>query len=121
MIMLDTDLVWARDSNEGYIQGKIVELGSTEFEIQPIDSSKKKIICSLDDIFPSCEKPTENDDNCELMFLNEATLLANIKNRYFKDKIYVSISKYIIRTNFSKSNRRKKISTLSILIPKSRF
>lgn len=26
----------------------------------------------------------------ELMFLNEATLLDNIKNRYYKDKIYVS-------------------------------
>lgn len=24
------------------------------------------------------------------MFLNEATLLHNIKNRYYKDKIYVS-------------------------------
>lgn len=24
------------------------------------------------------------------MFLNEATLLDNIKNRYYKDKIYVS-------------------------------
>lgn len=27
----------------------------------------------------------------ELMFLNEATLLDNIKNRYYKDKIYVSL------------------------------
>lgn len=26
----------------------------------------------------------------ELMFLNEATLLDNLKTRYFKDKIYVS-------------------------------
>lgn len=30
------------------------------------------------------------------MFLNEATLLDNIKNRYYKDKIYVSDSYFIL-------------------------
>jgi hypothetical protein len=31
----------------------------------------------------------------ELMFLNEATLLDNIKNRYYKDKIYVSLQRLV--------------------------
>lgn len=29
----------------------------------------------------------------ELLFLNEATFLENLKTRYFKDKIYVSVRK----------------------------
>lgn len=32
----------------------------------------------------------------ELMFLNEATFLDNLKTRYYKDKIYVRLSKLII-------------------------
>ena len=32
------------------------------------------------------------DDNCSLIYLNEASLLNNIRARYFLDKIYVSQS-----------------------------
>ncbi|CAO1430727.1 unnamed protein product [Diamesa hyperborea] len=97
--MLDTDYVWARDPHDGYIQGKIVELGATEYEIQPIDKSKQKKVCSIDDIFPSCDNKSDHDDNCELMFLNEATLLDNIKNRYYKDKIYTYVANILIAVN----------------------
>lgn len=33
------------------------------------------------------------------MYLNEATLLNNIRTRYFKDRIYVSISREDERTD----------------------
>lgn len=63
--MLDTDLVWARDPHEGYIQGKIGELGADEYEIIPTDRSIKKRTCPIADIFPSCEAKSDNDDNCK--------------------------------------------------------
>lgn len=63
--MLGTDLVWARDAHEGYIQGRITELGATEYEVLPIDRSYQKRNCSIDDIFPSCEAKSDNDDNCK--------------------------------------------------------
>lgn len=63
--MMDSQLVWARDSNEGYIQGKISEIGPAEFEVAPIDSKYPKRICSVDDIFPSCEGAQDHDDNCK--------------------------------------------------------
>lgn len=88
--MLDSQLVWARDIQDGYIQGRITEIGASEYDVQPVDSKLPKRSCIPEDIFPSCERPSDNDDNCELMFLNEATLLDNIRNRYYKDKIYVS-------------------------------
>lgn len=111
---MDTQTVWVRDDSEGYIKGRISEIGGgNEFEVQPLKPNEPKRICSVDDIFPACDGEQDHDDNCEslnclilfllrpysspsrfppgeLMFLNEATLLDNLKTRYFKDKIYVS-------------------------------
>ena len=39
------------------------------------------------------------DDNCGLMYLNEATLLQNIKLRYNKDKIYTYVANILIGIN----------------------
>lgn len=64
--MMDSQLVWARDPNEGYIQGKISEIGPAEFEVAPIATKYPKRICSVDDIFPSCEGAQDHDDNCKL-------------------------------------------------------
>jgi myosin VI len=67
--MMDSQLVWARDSSEGYIQGRITELGSREFEVQPIDKKLAKRNCLFEDIFPSCENASDHDDNCKCLFL----------------------------------------------------
>ena len=45
-----------------------------------------------DRAFPAEEYDNKDvDDNCGLMYLNEATLLNNLKMRYLKNKIYVSM------------------------------
>lgn len=112
-MFVNSQLVWVRDSTEGHIQGQITEIGPAECTVEPIDTRRPRQTCSLNDIFPSCDDPQDREDNCnfslnftlknifmslfdcllllgELLFLNEATLLENLKNRYFKDKIYVS-------------------------------
>lgn len=63
-MIVDSQLVWVRDSAEGYIQGHISEIGPAEFEVVPIDKKYPKRICSVDDIFPSCDGPQDHDDNC---------------------------------------------------------
>jgi len=98
-MIVDSQLVWVRDSTEGYIQGHISEIGPAEFEVVPIDRKYQKRICSVDDIFPSCDGPQDHDDNCELLFLNEATFLENLKTRYFKDKIYTYVANILIALN----------------------
>ena len=46
-----------------------------------------------DRTFPAEEYDNKDcDDNCALMYLNEATLLNNLRMRYMKNKIYVSIT-----------------------------
>ncbi|XP_055716099.1 myosin heavy chain 95F isoform X1 [Phlebotomus papatasi] len=97
---MDLHIVWARDSTEGYVKGRISEIGSDqEFEVQPLDSKFPKRVCAVQDIFPSCEGEQDHDDNCELMFLNEATLLDNLKTRYYKDKIYTYVANILIAVN----------------------
>ena len=45
-----------------------------------------------DRTFPAEEYDNKDcDDNCGLMYLNEATLLNNLRIRYMKNKIYVSL------------------------------
>ncbi|ETN65262.1 myosin vi [Anopheles darlingi] len=96
---MDSTLIWARDIQDGYVQGRITEIGSTEYEVQPLNSKLPKRNCMPEDIFPSCELPSDHDDNCELLFLNEATLLDNIRNRYYKDKIYTYVAHILIAVN----------------------
>lgn len=61
---MDSQLVWARDPIEGYVQARISEIGPAEFEVTPLDNKYQKRICSVDDIYPSCDQPQDHDDNC---------------------------------------------------------
>ncbi|XP_013109166.1 myosin heavy chain 95F isoform X4 [Stomoxys calcitrans] len=96
---MDTQLVWARDPIEGYIQCRISEIGAKDFEVTPLDRKYPKRSCHMDDIFSSCDGPQDHDDNCELMLLNEATFLDNLKTRYYKDKIYTYVANILIAIN----------------------
>lgn len=64
---MDTQLVWARDPVEGYIQCQISEIGAKEFEVQPIDRKYPKRTCAVEDIFSSCDGPQDHDDNCKYL------------------------------------------------------
>lgn len=44
-----------------------------------------------DCVFQAEEYDKDVDDNCALMYLNEGTLLNNLRRRYKKDLIYVKI------------------------------
>ncbi|XP_044727037.1 myosin heavy chain 95F isoform X2 [Chrysoperla carnea] len=96
---MEKQQVWVRDPNEGYIQGIIHEILPDEVEVVPLDKKFQKRTCSFDDIYPAGEYTTDVDDNCEMMFLNEATLLNNIRTRYNKDKIYTYVANILIAVN----------------------
>ena len=55
---------------------------------------------SFDRLYPAEDDDTKTvDDNCGLMYLNEATLLNNIKQRYVKDKIYTYVANILVAIN----------------------
>ncbi|XP_035438425.2 myosin heavy chain 95F isoform X2 [Spodoptera frugiperda] len=96
---MDKQLVWVRDPNEGFILARLHELMGEEADVFPIDNKFPKRVCNFEDIFPAGDPAKSVDDNCELMFLNEATLLNNILIRYKKKKIYTYVANILLAVN----------------------
>ena len=80
---MDRDKVWVGDPKEGFILGNIVEIGDEGPVVQPREKKLSCITTSYDLLYPAEDDDRkEVDDNCSLMYLNEATLLNNVKLRY---------------------------------------
>lgn len=107
--------VWTHDATEGYIKGCASEIGPDgKVKVIPLNSDYFERICTVQEIHPSCDQPQDLEDCCKcsvkyrieyrilkfsiinftgkLLYLNEATLLENLKTRYHRDKIYVSVT-----------------------------
>ncbi|XP_050304042.1 myosin heavy chain 95F isoform X2 [Anthonomus grandis grandis] len=94
------ELVWARDHTEGFVLARITELTNDGAEVVPLDPKYPKKVLSFSDIFrANVEKDRDYDDNCEMMFLNEGSLLHNIRTRYYKNKIYSYVANILIAVN----------------------
>ncbi|XP_046963537.1 myosin heavy chain 95F isoform X1 [Vanessa cardui] len=96
---IDKQLVWVRDPNEGFVLARLQELMGEEADVFPVDNKYPRRVCNFDDIFPAGEPTKDVDDNCELMFLNEATLLNNMLTRYKNNKIYTYVANILLAVN----------------------
>ncbi|KAF5307261.1 hypothetical protein FQR65_LT06977 [Abscondita terminalis] len=93
------EIVWARDPADGFVLGHILEILPDGAEIAPVDPKYPKRICSFNDIFQAGQYDKDFYDNCEMMFLNEGTLLNNIKRAYYKNRIYTYVANILIAVN----------------------
>ena len=85
---MDRERVWVPDTRAVFIPGRMVEFIEDVPVVQPRDGSPKPVITTCDRMYPAEEADKkEVDDNYSLMYLNEATLLSNVKLRYAKGKI----------------------------------
>ena len=92
--------VWVSDGAGAFILGSIVELSEEGPIVQPYDQSLKSVTVGYDSVFPAEEDDKKDvDDNCSLMYLNEATLLNNVRIRYSRDKIYTYVANILIAVN----------------------
>ncbi|VDO32722.1 unnamed protein product [Onchocerca flexuosa] len=92
-------LVWAPDSKDGFKLCKLRDIGRETMSVEPIDD-KLVISARYDEIFPAEEDQKKNvDDNCSLMYLNEATLLNNCRLRYAQKQIYTYVANILISIN----------------------
>ena len=85
---MESRLVWTPNQEDGFELGHIVDLGAETFTIQPLSKGSKPVQAVIDRVFPAEEYPKDVEDNCSLMYLNEATLLNNLKMR-FKKKVLI--------------------------------
>ncbi|XP_072554883.1 myosin VIb isoform X4 [Paramormyrops kingsleyae] len=98
--MEDGKPVWAPHPTEGFQLGVIVDIGADTLTIEPLNQKGKTLLAPISQVFPAEDDVNKHvEDNCSLMYLNEATLLNNIRVRYSKDKIYTFVANILIAVN----------------------
>uniref|UniRef100_A0A665VKF6 Unconventional myosin-VI n=1 Tax=Echeneis naucrates TaxID=173247 RepID=A0A665VKF6_ECHNA len=98
--MEDGKPVWAPHPADGFQLGTIVDIGSDSLTIEPLKQRGKTFLAPISQVFPAEDDVNKHvEDNCSLMYLNEATLLNNIRVRYSKDKIYTFVANILIAVN----------------------
>lgn len=92
--------LWIADSEHGFRLGKLVDIGSDSLTLEIYDTPGKTVSAPPDSVYPAEEYENKDvDDNCALMYLNEANLLQNIRLRYKKDTIYTYVANILIAIN----------------------
>lgn len=77
-----------------------MDIGPDSLTIEPLNQKGKTFLALINQVFPAEEDSKKDvEDNCSLMYLNEATLLHNIKVRYSKDRIYTYVANILIAVN----------------------
>ncbi|CAG5866491.1 myosin VIb isoform 1-T1 [Menidia menidia] len=98
--MEDGKPVWAPHPTDGFHLGTIVDIGADTLTIEPLNQRGKTFLAPMNQVFPAEDDVNKHvDDNCSLMYLNEATLLNNVRVRYSKDHIYTYVANILIAVN----------------------
>ncbi|KAG7465829.1 hypothetical protein MATL_G00157870 [Megalops atlanticus] len=98
--MEDGKPVWAPHPTDGFQLGTIVDIGADSLTIEPLNQRGKTFLAPINQVFPAEDDVNKHvEDNCSLMYLNEATLLNNVRVRYSKDKIYTFVANILIAVN----------------------
>ncbi|XP_059898362.1 myosin VIa [Gadus macrocephalus] len=97
--MEDGKPVWAPHAADGFQLGTIVDIGADSLTIEPLKGGKT-FLAPVNQVFSAEDDVNKHvEDNCSLMYLNEATLLNNVRVRYSKDKIYTFVANILIAVN----------------------
>ncbi|XP_059369302.1 unconventional myosin-VI-like isoform X2 [Carassius carassius] len=98
--MDDGKPVWAPHPADGFQLGRIIDISSDSLTIEPLNQKGKNFQAPVNQVFPAEDDVNKHvEDNCSLMYLNEATLLNNVRVRYSKDKIYTFVANILIAVN----------------------
>ena len=83
-------LVWVPHETAGFVAASMKRAQGEEVEVELVETSKK-ILVSKDDMQKmNPPKYDKQEDMADLTCLNEASVLHNIKERYYSGLIYVS-------------------------------
>ncbi|ULT80565.1 hypothetical protein L3Y34_010855 [Caenorhabditis briggsae] len=81
-------LCWVPDQNEGFLFGSIKKESNDEFLVELCDSGRQVTISRDDVQKANPPKFDKIEDMSELTYLNEASVLNNLKERYYSSLIY---------------------------------
>ena len=84
-------LVWVPHESLGFVAASIKAHRGDEVEVELCDTSKREVV-SVDDMQKmNPPKFDKEEDMADLTCLNEASVLHNVKERYYSGLIYVRI------------------------------
>lgn len=87
-------LIWVPHENQGFVAASVKGEKGEEVEVEVVETGKR-VLVNKDDV-QKMNPPKFNkvEDMAELTCLNEASVLHNLKDRYYSGLIYVSYLKY---------------------------
>lgn len=85
-------LVWVPHETQGFVAASIKGEKGDEVEVEMVETSKRMPVAKDDIQKMNPPKFDKVEDMAELTCLNEASVLHNIKDRYYSGLIYVSTS-----------------------------
>jgi len=83
-------LVWVPHESNGFVAAGIKGERGEEVEVEVVETGKKMLVVKDDIQKMNPPKYDKVEDMAELTCLNEASVLHNLKERYFSGLIYVS-------------------------------
>ncbi len=86
-------LVWVPHETQGFVAASMKKAQGDDVEVEIVETSKRMLVSKDDMQKMNPPKYDKQEDMADLTCLNEASVLHNIKERYFSGLIYVSILK----------------------------
>ena len=84
-------LVWVPHETQGFVAASMKKAQGDDVEVEIVETSKRMLVSKDDMQKMNPPKYDKQEDMADLTCLNEASVLHNIKERYFSGLIYVSI------------------------------
>lgn len=85
-------LVWVPHAENGFAAGSIIQEHGDELIVELVESSKRQSVSKDDMQKMNPPKFDKVEDMADLTCLNEASVLHNLKERYYSGLIYVSFA-----------------------------
>lgn len=89
-------LVWVPHETQGFVAAGIKGERGDEVEVEIAETGKRVLVAKDDIQKMNPPKFDKVEDMAELTCLNEASVLHNLKDRYYSGLIYVSLTDFII-------------------------
>ena len=94
-------LVWVPHETQGFVAASMKKAQGDDVEVEIVETGKRMLVSKDDMQKMNPPKYDKQEDMADLTCLNEASVLHNIKERYFSGLIYVSPAQWEVLTRFS--------------------
>lgn len=85
-------LIWVPHETSGFVSASVKSDRGDEYEVEIIETGRRSMVSKDDVQKMNPPKFTKVEDMAELTCLNEASVLYNLKDRYYSGLIYVSLT-----------------------------